>query len=165
MNVVCQCGSDNVAFRFGPLSQPITGWECQSCGHRQGHGDSWLPPDSMTGVALIAEERRRQVQDEGWSPAHDDTHDDGELVDAAYCVLYEHAQGPGCVDDDDEPDGWEQALALKMRHADPIRRLVVVGALVAAEIDRLRRREAQSPSASEAPSPVSGSTHPEGNHE
>jgi len=96
--------------------------------------------NSMTGVERIAAERLRQETAEGYTAAHDDTHTDGEMAAAAYCLLFEHTQGPGCVDDEDEPEDWVQALALKMRHADPVRRLEVAGALIAAEIDRLQRR-------------------------
>lgn len=89
------------------------------------------------GVALIAAERQRQ-REKGYDAAHDASVEDaGQLADAAYMVLFEHTQGPGCVDDEDEPEGWEQALALKMRTANPIRRLTVAAALIAAEIDRL----------------------------
>ena len=33
----------------------------------------------MTGTELIAEERQRQIEVEGWTPEHDDEHDSGEL--------------------------------------------------------------------------------------
>ena len=37
------------------------------------------------GIRLIAAERQRQVDVEGWTPAHDDEHDEGELAIAAAC--------------------------------------------------------------------------------
>lgn len=89
------------------------------------------------GVAMVLKERLRQFK-KGYDAAHDATHEaDGQLADAAYMILFDHTQGPGCVDDDDEPDGWHQALALKLRKAEPVERLKVAGALLAAEIDRL----------------------------
>lgn len=39
------------------------------------------------GAAMIAFERRRQVDAEGWTPEHDDEHGGGELVDAAVALL------------------------------------------------------------------------------
>jgi hypothetical protein len=97
----------------------------------------------MTALELIAEERHRQIA-KGYDAAHDDAHANGEIADAAGMILFEHTQGPGCIADDDEPDDWMQALALKLRHADPQHRLVVAGALIAAEIERLQRAHAQS---------------------
>lgn len=41
--------------------------------------------DKKTGVELIAEERQRQIEIEGWSAEHDAKHDEGELIGAAGC--------------------------------------------------------------------------------
>jgi hypothetical protein len=41
-----------------------------------------------TGAELIAAERRRHREVEGWTPSHDSEHDAGELVAAADCYLY-----------------------------------------------------------------------------
>lgn len=38
-----------------------------------------------TGMKLIAIERQRQIDQEGWTTVHDDTHTYGELEKAAYC--------------------------------------------------------------------------------
>ena len=38
------------------------------------------------GLDLIAKERMRQISDEGWTPEHDDEHDDGSL--ALVAALY-----------------------------------------------------------------------------
>lgn len=43
-----------------------------------------------TGVELIAAERLRQVEEEGWTPEHDDRHEDGELACAAACYAIPH---------------------------------------------------------------------------
>jgi hypothetical protein len=37
----------------------------------------------MSGIELIAKERQRQIDEEGWSPEHDDEHVNGELAQAA----------------------------------------------------------------------------------
>lgn len=97
------------------------------------------------GIARIAAERKRQVESEGWTPEHDDTHIDGELAEAAACyaaaALY-HAQGwdPARVTDSLSypwPESWKPST-------DPIRNLEKAGALIAAEIDRLLRASPRS---------------------
>ena len=37
------------------------------------------------GTELIAEERKRQIEEEGWTSEHDDKHYDSEMADAAVC--------------------------------------------------------------------------------
>ena len=39
----------------------------------------------MNGAERIAAERQRQIEEEGWTPEHDDEHDCGELAMAAVC--------------------------------------------------------------------------------
>ena len=36
-----------------------------------------------TGIELIAEERKRQIEEEGWTAEHDDQQTDGEIAEAA----------------------------------------------------------------------------------
>lgn len=36
-------------------------------------------------LLAIADERNRQIKEEGWTPEHDDSHVDGELAVAAAC--------------------------------------------------------------------------------
>lgn len=103
----------------------------------------------LTGVEMIADERARQMTEEGWTPEHDDEHDDFALSQAA--VAYAQAalqagtppDAPYWMGDDDgptpagdlfpwHPDYWKPS-------DDPVRNLVKAGALIAAEIDRLQR--------------------------
>lgn len=82
------------------------------------------------GVELIAAERRRQIEAEGWTKEHDEQHRNGELAlaAAAYAVpdhladiqMYLWPWGPE----------W-------YKPRDRLRNLVRAGALIAAEIDRL----------------------------
>ena len=99
------------------------------------------------GVSLIAAERLRQVNAEGWTPEHDDEHDDGELAQAAACYAKRDT-----VSDDPAPwdvigggatpPSWPWGWAsYKPTPDDRIRELVKAGALIAAEIDRLQRAE------------------------
>lgn len=106
-----------------------------------------------TGIELIAEERARQVAKEGWTPAHDDEHDDGALAQAAACyaiaahydaahkrflrreLLKPNAFVPPTLIDQMWP-GWDPKW---FKPDTPMRDLVRAGALIAAEIDRLQR--------------------------
>ncbi|HWK65355.1 MAG TPA: hypothetical protein VNS34_10465 [Rhizobiaceae bacterium] len=95
------------------------------------------------GVAAIAAERQRQIDDEGLTPEHDDEHSDGELADAAGC--YAHHAG---LDDasrsraDGPPVLWPWADEW-WKPTTRRRDLIKAGALIAAEIDRLVRLEAE----------------------
>ena len=92
-----------------------------------------------TGIELIAEERERQVSQEGWTPEHDQEHRLGELAKAAACYAVHHTDAD--VIESDE-DAWPWAEKWDKRGNDPVRNLVKAGALVAAEIDRIQKREA-----------------------
>ena len=103
------------------------------------------------GVDLIGEERIRQVTVEGWTPEHDDRHTEGDLCDAA-CAYAAAAQATyyddHCVTFADiksgkPPRSWPWEAVWWKPSDDPIRNLVKAGALIAAEIDRLQRRDAK----------------------
>jgi hypothetical protein len=97
----------------------------------------------MTGVELIAAERHRQIEVEGWTPAHDDEHGRGQLSCAGACYArlasnqetYQTRAIP-----DPRPLTWPWSAKWWKPSADPIRNLVKAGALIAAEIDRLQRK-------------------------
>ncbi len=99
------------------------------------------------GASLIADERVRQIDAEGWTAAHDDLHDECELLDAALC--YSGVAGSQILDGDGGAEakemmlgGWPWDRAWWKPSSDPIRNLVKAGALIAAEIDRLQRKAA-----------------------
>lgn len=84
------------------------------------------PP--LSGALMIAAERQRQIEQEGWTPEHDDQHDDRELLYAAETYMF------------GDPDAWpwdEDSYKPK----DKITDLIRAGALIAAEIDRLIRQD------------------------
>ncbi len=98
------------------------------------------------GAQLIAQERERQVSEEGWSAEHDDKHINGELAWAA--VAYAAPErvtrdGPG-VSYDPWPwdEEWDKRPAIGCTAPYRIRALAKAGALIAAEIDRLKRASA-----------------------
>lgn len=90
-----------------------------------------------TGVELIAEERKRQIEIEGWTAEHDAKYVCGELTDAAVCYAI---RGYWRTRYDSflkivwpwDPKWW------KPSQDDRIRELAKAGALIAAEIDRLQ---------------------------
>jgi hypothetical protein len=105
------------------------------------------PPAVDSGPALIAAERHRQITAGGWSPDHDDTHDDGELVAAAVAYLDHDLRRWPFGYTADGPDGhgskggpWVRGRP-KLTPDDRVRELVKAGALIAAEIDRLQRED------------------------
>ena len=98
---------------------------CDTC--REGLDDCECSPANYSGVGLIAEERKRQIEKEGWLAAHDDEHANGEMAQAAAC----YTLGEDCVEWPWEEEWWKPK--------DRISDLVRAGALIAAEIDRLTR--------------------------
>lgn len=100
------------------------------------------------GAALIRTERERQQQVEGWTPQHDDDHDDGEMASAAlgYIGASQREHGSKMR----MPATWPWALAWWKPSDDPIRNLVKAGALIAAEIDRLQRTDTPAAAPSSA---------------
>lgn len=99
----------------------------------------------MTGIELIAAERKRHTEVEGWTSDHDDGHIDGALVAAAAHLIEAYCDSTDglhrCVQVESVPWGgggnWLQDLYEK--HGG-IRALEIAGSLIAAEIDRRHRR-------------------------
>lgn len=97
--------------------------------------------EAQSGVDLIAAERKRQVEVEGWTDEHDAQHSFGQLAMAASCYA-----SPEQYRDllDGMPGGWPSDWDFKWWKPTPenrVRELVKAGALIAAEIDRLLARK------------------------
>lgn len=100
-------------------------------------------------ISDVAAERLRQIEAEGYSPAHDDKHTDGELALAAamYAIPYDNPD----IDQDDFI-GLQMALEIGSGwtvkpDTDKRRRLVKAAALIVAEVERLDRAANASASA------------------
>lgn len=93
-------------------------------------------PTPTPGAQRVVDERRRQVDEEGFDAEHDDGYLDDELLRAAACyVQYELST--------DTPFVWPWADEWWKPSDDPVRNLTKAGALIAAEIDRLLRLRAR----------------------
>lgn len=104
------------------------------------------------GADLIAAERSRQVEQEGWTPERDARYTGPELLRAAEAYLREaefHIKYQGQpfdprtgLDIEDErgfpASSWPWSDDSWKPSPDPVRNLVKAGALIAAEIDRLQ---------------------------
>lgn len=94
-----------------------------------------------TGIELIAEERREQIEKHGRTIAMDvSTNTNGQLSEAAAMLAYNENN---CLDLDEIamdhcPDKWDSDLWNKMVHKPYKDRLILAGALIAAEIDRVQ---------------------------
>jgi len=99
----------------------------------------------MNSIKLIAAERRRQIEEEGWTAKHDESHPDMALAAAGACYAID------LVAHIEARENWKRGIQeavkniwpfdfdewFKPTREDPIRQLVKAGALIAAEIDRL----------------------------
>lgn len=102
----------------------------------------------MTVIDEIAAERRRQTEEEHWDAQHDDLHSVGEL--ALFAALYaapepiyrQNVWEKGVSFHEAFPPGWDRHWDKRHKH-DRRRQLVIAGALIVAEIERLDRQSAK----------------------
>jgi len=102
-----------------------------------------ISPDLGAMTDILAE-RKRQVSVEGYSPEHDDRHDMGELAGAAasYAISAMIKMMPAAPHELQKMAAalWLLPDEVKQKHP-PLRMLEIAGALILAEIERLRRRQ------------------------
>ena len=96
----------------------------------------------MNAIELIAAERARQIEQKGYTPAHDDQHTRGELGDAAICYAWSANEQVNHRPGAEPLPSWPFADDAWQWSPDPLRNLVKAGALIVAEIERLQRRGA-----------------------
>lgn len=89
-----------------------------------------------TGIELIAEERQRQIDVEGWTAEHDDQYNKRELARAAASYAMYLSSGIEFIR---TIWPWDWSWWKPSERKDDIRNLAKAGALIAAEIDRLQR--------------------------
>lgn len=95
----------------------------------------------------VIAERARQIAEEGWTLAHDDEHDEGQLAAAAACYAFHAAYAPldedipyDALDAHPVPNGWPWSPDW-WKPTSPRADLVKANALILAEIERLDRME------------------------
>lgn len=87
-----------------------------------------------TGIELIAAERQRQIEKEGWAPEHDDKYDRRQLARAAQCYQMDGINAQTAM-----PSHWPWSQVWWKPSNNPERNLVRAGALFQAQIDRQKR--------------------------
>lgn len=91
-----------------------------------------------TGIELITQERKEQIEKHGWSLDHDASYADGQLIEAAlFC--YEQARiNIGILHHETRqwPSGWIKHFEDKIRAKTVIEQMTVCGAFWLAEFDR-----------------------------
>jgi hypothetical protein len=125
----------------------------QSVAHHFSAGAAPAAPavDALSQAAQdVLAERRRQVEAEGWTPEHDDQHDEGEMCFAAAgyaAVASDNLQAISRDIDRDltlddnvyPPTNYPWPRSWEFKPCTPRRALVKSGALILAEIERIDR--------------------------
>jgi len=86
-----------------------------------------------TGIELIAEERRQQIEQHGRTVKADVDFNTGEQLRKAAHRLIEV-----CPSELNPPKGWDGNIWAKMCRKPYLERMVIAGSLLAAEIDRVK---------------------------
>jgi hypothetical protein len=117
-----------------PHCGEVAGWgyDSQMCGNC----DYGVPKRLSRAAEDVFGERQRQINVEGWTPKHDEQHNNGELAAAASCYAIWGAGG--VVPRATPPDLWPWD-EMWWKPKDRRRDLVRAAALIIAEIERLDR--------------------------
>ena len=86
----------------------------------------------ITGIELIAIERQEQIKKHNYNANHDGQHDNGELISAAIFAI--------TLDDEWKQKGFGK-FEKRMQTKFIKDRLIITGALIAAEIDIMKIKE------------------------
>lgn len=135
-----------------PATGKCEGFYVEACAAHQNHIDE-LAAEVTDVIAEIANERQRQVEQEGWSAEHDDEHTDGSLAQAAACYAAPHAVTPFRQGGMPLNDRWRLYWPWGRKWWKPKDRrrdLVRAAALIVAEIERLDRTSEPTETVNEA---------------
>lgn len=86
--------------------------------------------EQKSGIELIAQERKEQIEKHGFDTEHDNKNSNRELVKAAIYLLTKRANY--------FPETWDEKYLDAFKQKEGIEAMKVAGALIAAEIDRLQ---------------------------
>ncbi|OYD42310.1 hypothetical protein ACF3OC_08500 [Sphingobacterium cellulitidis] len=103
--------------------------------------------DKPTGIELIAKEREEQINKHGYTKEQDLMYQSNELLQAASGILGLPRPGTKStvsmsIMSFTPPTGWDKFIWSKMCSKPYKERLIIAGALIAAELDRLTAIEA-----------------------
>jgi hypothetical protein len=92
----------------------------------------------LTGVELIAKERQEQIEKHGQTIERDlrDNENQQLAIGAQMLLAAEWEEG---IDSESYPYGWNKEICHHMLSKPYKERLIIAGALIAAEIDRLQK--------------------------
>lgn len=96
--------------------------------------------DAPDAFDAMRAERARQVFVEGYECQHDDAHKHGELAIAAAALALYHTDASVELSMPPFRETWMHELEHKHARTNAIRRLEIAGALIGAEIERLKRK-------------------------
>lgn len=96
----------------------------------------------MTGIELISQERQEQITKHGRTVEEDkNLNTEFQLTDAASCLSIPVPEGMESVyiqsHENHPPVGWDKEIWGRMLRKPLKERLIIAGALIAAEIDRI----------------------------
>lgn len=99
-----------------------------------------------TGIELIAEERREQIEKHGRTIESDlKTNSNGELIMVARAMLIEDEEFPEGFGKNirraEMPADWDDAVCQRMAGKSRKERIIIAGALIAAELDVIQAEE------------------------
>ena len=98
-------------------------------------------PNYKSGIELIADERRRHIDVLGFNPERDDHYLNNELAIAGCCYALDETYAK--VTAPNGSDAWPLPPDEdKRQHIDHVRKLVIAGAMIAAQIDIELRKDA-----------------------
>lgn len=84
-----------------------------------------------TGIELITQERKEQIEKHGFDVANEEFYSDNELIKAALFAINPYMS--------EWPNGWDEKFRLTIiNKPNQIERLKIAGAFIAAEIDRMQ---------------------------
>jgi hypothetical protein len=96
-----------------------------------------LQDEEGSGIGLMAQERREQIDKHGRTIERDDKENSAEQLatGAEMLLAMSHEEG---IDPQTFPDGWDHDICEHMLGKPYKERLIIAGALIAAELDRLQ---------------------------
>lgn len=97
-----------------------------------------------TGIELIAKERQEQIEKHGRTIEKDVSENDNEQLSLGALMLLSVDYEEG-IDHASYPEGWDEEICTKMIGKSYEERLIIAGALIAAELDRLQYTKGERP--------------------